>query len=124
MVTLGEVEDKLRGLKPLLQDNQDERLFSHIKHDVGQEERDLLNEKIDYLIVFLGNLKRLFELGESEFALKNIVKTTSVYLSIQLEEAMSDRLKRYGEITNGLRETLDPILIEIISILRQMESIV
>jgi hypothetical protein len=63
-------------------------------------------------------------LGESEFVLKYIVKATSVYLSIQLEEAMSDRLKGYGEITNGLKETLDPKLNEMKSVLRQMESIV
>jgi len=124
MVTLGEVEDKLRRLKGLLQNNREEGLFSRIKDDVGQEERNLLNEKIDYLIAYLANLKRLFDLGESEFVLKYIVKAISVYLSIQLEEAMSDRLKGYGEIMNGLKETLDPKLNEMKSVLRQMESIV
>ena len=124
MVTLGEVEDKLRRLKGLLQNNREEGLFSRIKDDIGQEERTFLNEKIDCLIAYLANLKRLLDLGESEFVLKYIVKATSVYLSIQLEEAMSDRLKGYGEITNGLKETLDPKLNEMKSVLRQMESIV
>jgi hypothetical protein len=124
MVTLGEVEDKLRHLKGLLQNNREEGLFSRIKDDVGQQERNLLNEKIDYLIAYLANLKKLFDLGESEFVLKYIVKAISVYLSIQLEEAMSDRLRGYGEIMNGLKETLDPKLNEMKSVLRQMESIV
>jgi len=124
MVTLREVEDKLRRLKGLLQDNKEEELFSRIKDDIGQEEKNLLSEKIDYLIAYLANLKRLFDLGESEFVLKYIVKATSVYLSIQLEEAMSNRLKGYGEIMNGLKETLDPKLNEMKSVLRQMESIV
>ena len=124
MVTLREVEDKLRRLKGLLQNNREEGLFSRIKDDIGQEERTFLNEKIDYLIAYLANLKRLFDLGESEFVLKYIVKATSVYLSIQLEEAMSDRLRGYGEIMNGLKETLDPKLNEMKSVLRQMESIV
>ena len=124
MVTLREVEDKLRRLKGLLQDNKEEELFSRIKDDIGQEEKNLLSEKIDYLIAYLANLKKLFDLGESEFVLRYIVKATSVYLSIQLEEAMSDRLKGYGEITNGLEETLDPTLNEMKLVLRQMESIV
>jgi hypothetical protein len=124
MVTLGEVEDKLRRLKGVLQNNKEERLFSRIKDDIGQEERNLLNEKIDYLIRYLVYLKKLFELGESEFVLKYIVKATSVYLSIQLEEAMSRRLRGYGEITPKLEEILDPKLKEMKSVLRQMESIV
>ena len=124
MVTLREVEDKLRRLKGLLQDNKEEELFSRIKDDIGQEEKNLLSEKIDYLIAYLANLKKLFDLGESEFVLRYIVKATSVYLSIQLEEAMSNRLKGYGEIMNGLKETLDPKLNEMKSVLRQMESIV
>ena len=124
MVTLEEVEDKLKRLKEVLQNNKEERLFSCIKDDIGQEEKNLLNEKIDYLIRYLVYLKKLFELGESEFVLRYIVKATSVYLSIQLEQAMSDRLKGYGEIMNGLEETLDPKLNEMKSVLRQMESIV
>ena len=124
MVTLREVEDKLRRLKGLLQDNKEEELFSRIKDDIGQEEKNLLSEKIDYLIAYLANLKKLLDLGESEFVLRYIVKATSVYLSIQLEEAMSNRLKGYGEIMNGLKETLDPKLNEMKSVLRQMESIV
>ena len=124
MVTLGEMEDKLRRLKGLLQDNREEGLFSRIKDDISQEEKNLLNEKIDYLIVSLVNLKKLFDLGESEFVLRYIAKATSVYLSIQLKGAMSNRLKGYGEITKGLKETLDPALNEMKSVLRQMGSIV
>ena len=124
LVTLGEVEDKLKRLKGLLQDNREEGLFSLIKDDIGQEEKILLNEKIDYLIRYLVYLKKLFKLGESEFVLRYIVKATSVYLSVQLEEAMSRRLKGYGEITIELEETLDPTLNEMKLVLRQMESIV
>jgi hypothetical protein len=124
MVTFGEVEDQLRCLQEVLQNNKEERLFSRIKDNVSHEEKDLLNEKIDYLIVCLVNLKKLFDLGENEFLLRYMVKATSVYLSIQLEEAMSNRLKGYGDIMNGLKETLDPKLNEMKSVLRQMESIV
>jgi hypothetical protein len=124
MVTLGEVEDKLRGLQGLLQDNREGGLFSSIKDDITKEEKNLLNEKIQYLIRYLVHLKRLFDLGEGEFVLRYIVKATSIYLSIQLEEAMSRRLKGYGEVSQELKETLDPKLNEMKSVLRQMESIV
>jgi hypothetical protein len=124
MITLGVVEDELRRLKELLRDESEEKLFSRIKDDIGLEEKNLLNEKIGYLIVYLINLKKLFDLSESEFVLRYIVKATSVYLSIQLEEAMSRRLKGRGEITPDLEETLDPKLNEMRFVLRQMESMV
>jgi hypothetical protein len=124
MITLGVVEDELRRLKGLLRDEREERLFSRIKDDIGLEEKCLLNEKIDYLIRYLVYLKKLFDLSESEFVLRYIVKATSVYLSIQLEEAMSSRLRGRGEISPDLKETLDPKLKEMKSVLRQMESIV
>jgi hypothetical protein len=124
MVTLGVVEDELRRLKELLRDESEDKLFSRIKDDIGLEKKNLLNEKIDCLIVGLINLKKLFDLSESEFVLRYIVKVTSVYLSIQLEEAMSPRLKGRGEVTPELKEALDPKLNEMKLILRQMESIV
>jgi hypothetical protein len=124
MITLGVVEDELRRLKELLRDESEEKLFSRIKDDIGLEEKNLLNEKIDYLIVYLINLKKLFDLSESEFVLRYILKATSVYLSIQLEEAMSGRLKGRGEVTPDLEEILDPKLNEMRLVLHQMESMV
>jgi len=124
MITLGVVEDELRRLKELLRDESEEKLFSRIKDDIGLEEKNLLNEKIDYLIVYLINLKKLFDLSESEFVLRYILKATSVYLSIQLEEAMSRRLKGRGEVTPDLEEILDPKLNEMRLVLHQMESMV
>jgi hypothetical protein len=124
MITLGVVEDELRRLKGLLRDEREERLFSRIKDDIGLEEKCLLNEKIDYLIRHLVYLKKLFDLSESEFVLRYIVKATSVYLSIQLEKAMFSRLRGRGEISPDLKETLDLKLNEMKSVLRQMESIV
>jgi len=124
MIALGVVEDELNRLKELLQDEREERLFSRIEDDIGQEEKKLLNERIDYLIAHLINLKKFFDLSESEFVLRYIVKATSVYLSIQLEEVMSRRLMERGGITPDLEETLDPKLSEMKSVLHQMESMV
>ena len=69
-------------------------------------------------------LKDSFDLTIEDRVVRQIVKATSAYLSVQMEEIISDKLKGYGKITLEVKETLDPILIEIISILRQMESIV
>ncbi len=124
MITLGVVEDELRRLKRLLRDVGEERLFLHIQDDIGLEEKKILNEKIDSLLRYLVHLKKLFDLERSEVILRYMVKATSVYLSIQLEEAMSHRLKGRGEVTLDLKKTLDPKLNEMRSILRQMESIV
>ena len=86
MITLGVVEDELRRLKELLRDESEEKLFSRIKDDIGLEEKSLLNEKIDYLIVYLINLKKLFDLSKSEFVLRYIVKATSVFFQYNWEK--------------------------------------
>jgi len=123
-VTLELLEDELRQLRRLLQKSEGERLLLHIVDDLTEEEKSLLNEGIDRLISYVIHLKDSFDLTNRERVLRWVVKATSVYLSAQVEEVISDKLKGYGEITLKVKETLDPILNEMISILRQMESIV
>ncbi|MGA2464335.1 MAG: hypothetical protein ABSH06_08295 [Thermodesulfobacteriota bacterium] len=118
------LEDELRQLRRLLQKGEGQRLLLHIVDDLTEEEKSLLNERIDRLISYVIHLKDSFDLTNRERVLRWIVKATSVYLSAQMEEVISDKLKGYGEITLEVKETLDPILNEMISILRQMESIV
>ena len=122
--TLGVIEDELRRLKGLLQEDQGERLFSHVRDDLTRGEKQLIHEKIDRLVDHLIDLKNSFNLDRSEFVLRLIVRAASAYLSIQLEGAMSDRLKGYGEISEDLKDALDPKLNEMISILHQVESVV
>jgi CRISPR/Cas system-associated protein Cas10 (large subunit of type III CRISPR-Cas system) len=92
--------------------------------DLTEEEKNFLNERIDRLISYVVHLRGSFDLTSRERGLRRIVKATSVYLSSQVEEVISDKLKGYGETTLEVKETLEPILNEMISILRQMESIV
>jgi len=123
-LTLGLLEDELRRLRRLLQKGEGQRLLLHIVDDLTEEEKSLLNERIDRLISYVIHLKDSFDLTKGERVLRWIVKATSVYLSAQMEEVISDKLKGYGEITLEVKETLDSILNEMISILRQMESMV
>jgi len=123
-LTLELLEDELRQLRRLLQKGEGQRLLLHIVDDLTEEEKSLLNERIDRLISYVIHLKDSFDLTNRERVLRWIVKATSVYLSAQVEEVISDKLKGYGETTLEVKETLDPILNEMISILRQMESIV
>jgi hypothetical protein len=123
-LTLELLEDELRQLRRLLQKSEGQRLLLHIVDDLTEEEKSLLNERIDRLISCVIHLGDSFDLTNRERVLRRIVKATSVYLSAQVEEVISDKLKGYGEITPEAKETLDPILDEMISILRQMESIV
>jgi hypothetical protein len=121
--TLNEVEEELKDLSRLLY-KKEEPLFSRVADDLTREEKDLLLEKINSLNNYLDRLKNLFGLGETKLVLRWIVKATAVYLSVQLEEVMSDQLKGYGEVAEELEQTLGPILNQMRSILREMESIV
>jgi len=123
-LTLELLEDELRQLRRLLQKGEGQKLLLHIVDDLTEEEKSLLNERIDRLISYVIHLKDSFDLTNRERVLRRIVKATSVYLSAQVEEVISDKLKGYGETTLEVKETLDPILNDMISILRQMESII
>ena len=123
-LTLELLEDELRQLRRLLQKGEGQKLLLHIVDDLTEEEKSLLNERIDRLISYVIHLKDSFDLSNRERVLRRIVKATSVYLSAQVEEVISDKLKGYGETTLEVKETLDPILNDMISILRQMESII
>jgi len=123
-LTLGLLEDELRHLRRLLQKGEGQRLLLGIVDDLTEEEKSLLNERIDRLKSCVIRLNHAFDLTKEERAVRRIVKATSAYLSVQMEEIISDKLKGYGEISSKVKETLDPILNEMISILRQMESIV
>jgi hypothetical protein len=92
--------------------------------DLTDEEKRLLNERIDRLISYVVHLKDSFDLTNREKVLRRIVKATSVYLSTQVGELIPEKLEQYGEMTVEVKEILDPILNEMISILGQIESMV
>jgi hypothetical protein len=121
---LREVEEELMTLRRLLLKAEVERLFFHINDDLTQDEKQKLIEKIEFLTNRLGSLKNLFGLEPGETVQRWIVRATAVYLSIQLEEIKSDRLKGYGEVPSEAKDILDPALNEMILIIREMGSAV
>jgi hypothetical protein len=123
-LTLELLESELRHLRRLLQKGEGQRLLLHIMDDLTDEEKRLLNERIDRLISYVVHLKDSFDLTNREKVLRRIVKATSVYLSTQVGELIPEKLEQYGEMTVEVKEILDPILNEMISILGQIESMV
>jgi hypothetical protein len=123
-LTLELLESELRHLRRLLQKGEGQRLLLHIMDDLTDEEKRLLNERIDRLISYVVHLKDSFDLTNREKVLRRIVKATSVYLSTQVGELIPEKLEQYGEMTVEVKEILDPILNEVISILGQIESMV
>jgi hypothetical protein len=125
-ITLGIMEDELRRLESLIRIGEQRNLFSKIVDDLQVEEKPLLQAKIDRLMDNLLSLKDSFDLRHSqkELILSSIVKSMAVYLVVELEDALSERLKGYGPVAPGLKESLDPKLREMISILYEMNSMV
>jgi hypothetical protein len=125
-ITLGIMEDELRHLESLIRIGEQRNLFSHIADDLKAEEKPLLRVKIERLMDNLLSLKASFDLRHSqkELILSSIVKSTALYLVVALEEALSDRLKGYGPVEPGLKESLDPKLREMISILNEMNAMI
>ena len=119
--TLGVVEGELTNLRRLLRMDEEERLFLRPVDDLTQQEKQRLVEKMDRLKEYTLHLKNLFGLNPGERSVRRMVKAASVYLAVDLEEAMSDRLRGRGEVTPEIRETLDPILKKMVSLVRDME---
>jgi len=124
VAALGEVEEQLMFLKQLLLKTRGERLFVHLTDDFTQDQKEELIAKIECLMDRLISLKNVFGLKASERVLRWIARASAVYLSIQLEEIKSDRLKGYGDVPTEAKGILDPALNEMISILRQVGSII
>lgn len=125
-ITLGIIEDELRRLESLIHNGEQRNLFSHIADDLKAEEKPLLRVKIERLINNLLSLKASFDLRHSQKELipSSIVKSTALYLVVELEDVLSDRLKGYGPVEPGLKESLDPKLREMISILNEMNAMI
>ena len=123
-IRLGIMEEEVNLLRRLLRTGEEENLFSRITDDLTEEEKLLLEEKMDFLAEHLGCLKNFFDLRHSQkdLTLRGMAKAILVYLMVHLEEGMSSRLKGYGEVHPDLKESLDPKLKEMISILEEMET--
>jgi len=119
--TLGVVEGELINLRRLLLKDEEERLFLHTVDDLTQQEKQRLVEKVDRLKAHMLHLKNLFGLEPGERSVRRMVKAASVYLAVDLEETMSDRLRGRGEVAPDIKETLDPVLKKMISLVRDME---
>jgi len=123
-ITLGIVEDELRRLEWMLDRSAKDWLFSRFTDDLSPAEKILNRGKIHRLLEEAASLKSCFDLHYSskEFVLSSIVKAVVLYLTIELENAGSNRLKGYGEIAPGLKESLGPKLEGMISLLNEMGS--
>jgi hypothetical protein len=123
-ITLGIVEDELKRLQGIINRSGEDWLFSHFTDDLKPEERPLIDEKIRRLLEELASLKSCFDLHYSskEFLLSSLLKAVALYLAVQLENAKSNKLKGYGEFAPGLKESLDPKLEGLLSLLNEMEA--
>jgi len=119
--TLGVVEGELMNLRRLLRMDEEERLFLRTVDDLTQQEKQRLVEKMDRLKEYTLHLKNLFGLNPGERSVRRMVKAASVYLAVDLEETMSDRLRGRGEVAPDVKETLDPVLKKMVSLVRDME---
>ncbi len=119
-ITLGVVEDELMDLRRLLLMGEEERLFLRTVDDLTQQEKEQLVERMDRLTEDMLHLKSLFDLSPEEKNVRQMIEAASVYLAVDLEETMSDQLRGRGEIAPEVKETLDPILEKMVSVLHDM----
>lgn len=125
-ITLGILEDQLRHLEGLILKGEQRNLFSLISDDIKPEAKQDLRRRIERLLDLIAGLKDYFDLHQSqkEFLLSAVVQSTVLFLQIEVENAMSARMKGYGPVDRKVKDTLDPKLKEMISVLNEINAIV
>ncbi len=125
-IALGIVEDQLRRLEWLIRKGEQQGLFFRISDDIKEEAKPLLQERIERLMQRIGDLKDSFDLThtQKEWNLSSLVESISLYLRVELENVMSAKLKGYGPVDPELKDLLDPKLREMISLLKEINSMV
>lgn len=88
--------------------------------DVNAEQRRRLHQEIKKVLLHIQHLKEAFELEtKSEKLSKRVMSVESYYWSVLCDQK-SGKLKRYGDISEGLPGILDPTLDQIMGVLRKM----
>ena len=112
-ITFAMVEKELLEVEELIQSGRRAGILYEIENDVPDEIEGPLIEKINSIREKIDNIKAEFSLHKETMSLTQKLGSKLSLLSVDVEEIESKRLKGYGEIAEGLKESLDPRLSEI-----------
>lgn len=122
-ITLRIVEESVRDLEQIYHDDGYPGVMYEIRNDIPREIRDQVSRNIPRVKAEIRKIADTFHLEKPLRWTSNLAYGKLPYCWEILGNARAERLKRYGDISSGLGEELDPHLDSIIQILGEMEQI-
>jgi hypothetical protein len=122
-ITLRIVEESLEHIEQTLKNDGYSGVLYEIRYDITKEIRKEISNRIPLAIAEIEKITETFHLEKQIGWASNEAYGKLPYCWEILENARAKRLKRYGDISMGLVQELDPHLDAIIKILGEMERI-
>lgn len=122
-ITLRIVEESLEHIGRILKNDGYSGVLYETRYDITKEIRKEISNRIPVAKAEIEKISEKFHLEKQIGWASNAAYGKLPYCWEILENARARRLKRYGEISRGLEEELDPHLDTIIKILSEMEHI-
>lgn len=120
-IALRIVEENLEYIENLLKNRGYSGVLYDTRYDIPGEIRDEISRRIPLARAEIGKIADRFHLERQIRWASNSAYGKLPSCWEILENARAERLKRYGDISSGLGENLDPLLEEIIRILLETE---
>lgn len=122
-ITLRNVEESLEHIGRILKNDGYSGVLYETRYDITKEIRKEISNRIPLAIAEIEKIAEIFHFEVEIGWASNAAYSKLPYCWEILENARAKRLKRYGDISKGLGEELDPHLDAIIKILLEMERI-
>jgi hypothetical protein len=122
-VTMVLADQALALCERLLRQGGEKGLLYTIEDDLSTVQKDKLLQRIQEMRQILEQLDVSFQLTHHVSTLTQLIGGELTYLWTMLEECASHRLRGYGQVSESLKSSLDPLLVRLIARIRAMERI-
>ncbi len=107
-VTLRIVEDRLREIEQMIEAGDYKGVLKEIKNDVPPKMKDKIREKSSLVRNRIKMLTERFDLVKEPGVTSRLALSRLSYCWEILQDARSQKLKRFGSVAEGLGDVLDP----------------
>jgi hypothetical protein len=122
-ISLRIVEESVAYIEQILKIEGYSGVLYETRYDIPRDIRDEISKRIPLAKAEIEKIADIFHLEKRIGWASNAAYGKLPYCWEILENARAKRLKRYGDVSMGLDQELDPHLDVIIEILREMEHI-
>jgi hypothetical protein len=121
-VTMVLVDQTLNLCERLLKQGGEQELLYTIEDDLSTPQKDELLRCIQEMRHILQRLNAQFQFTRHVSTVRQQIGGELSYLWTILEECASHRLRGYGPVAESLKTDLDPLLVQLITLIRAMEA--